>query len=222
MLGSITKNGVTLTNNGDGTFTLNGTSTTDIYFDITTSFVLPKGTYKLTGTPSNRGNSSMYEIIDYRPDLGEGVILEEDGTKNIKIGIVAYKGTYNNVIYKPMITKDLNATYNNFVSHKEGLALAIDVEQLTTAVQVPYEVGSGKEAFIGNCKYLSSVSEPNKPSMYVIEHAGRGIVWGYTYESIEDPSWAQYLYTHIGLPNVYVLWCWEHTWRVYTLNWTEI
>lgn len=111
-----TKNGVTLTNNGDGTYTLNGTTTTDSYFQICR--VRVKGKFKLTGTPRNRGNSSLYESIDYRVDLGDGVVIEEDGSRDIKIVIAVYSGSYDNVLYKPMLTDDLDSTYDDFVSNK--------------------------------------------------------------------------------------------------------
>lgn len=111
-----TKNGITLTNNEDGTYTLNGTTTTDSYFQICR--VRVKGKFKLTGTPRNRGNSSLYEAVDYRVDLGDGVVIEEDGSRYIEIVIAVYSGSYNNVLYKPMLTDDLDSTYDDFVSNK--------------------------------------------------------------------------------------------------------
>lgn len=115
-----TKNGVTLTNNGDGTCTLNGTATGDTYFEICKTRV--KGKFKLTGTPRNHGSSLLYEAIDYRVDLGDGVVIEEDGSRYIKFTIVAYPGTYDNVLYKPMLTTDLDATYDDFVSNSASLS----------------------------------------------------------------------------------------------------
>lgn len=124
-MGTTTSNGVTCTNNGDGTYTLNGTATDGEFFTIASNIYL-KGTYKLTGTPINRGNASMYDAEEYRVDTGGGVILEQDGTKKITIIIVAYAGTYNNVVFKPMLTTDLSATYDDFVSYEDSLQPGIN------------------------------------------------------------------------------------------------
>lgn len=124
-----TKNGITLTNNGDGTYTLNGITTTDSYFRIGVAKL--KGRYKLVGTPLNRGNSSLYEAVDYRVDLGDGVILEENGDREISIHIAVYEGVYNNVVYKPMITDDLDATYDDFTPYNYSLTYNSNIEYFT-------------------------------------------------------------------------------------------
>lgn len=46
-----TKNGVTVTNNGDGTYTLNGTATDTIWTFIFGTITLNKGVYKGVGHP---------------------------------------------------------------------------------------------------------------------------------------------------------------------------
>lgn len=127
-----TKNGVTLTNNGDGTYTLDGTATGNTYFSINPPIALNPGIYKVLGTPAGGSNSSygfggkFTDTFKVDNETGNGIIftvdsktaLDEDG-----FIIFAMNGkTYNNVIFKPMLTNDLNATYDDFVPYQDSLA----------------------------------------------------------------------------------------------------
>ena len=77
-LQTTTTNGVTCTNNGDGTYTLNGTASSETYFVISNEGNIKKGTYKLVGCPSNGGVNKymlyMHEINIYEQDYGDGVL----------------------------------------------------------------------------------------------------------------------------------------------------
>lgn len=106
-----TLNGVTCTNNGDGSFTLNGTATSDAYFNVfSTQFnailggtPLPTDTYRLTGCPSGGGYSSydLYTLPNYHTDLGSGSTF----TDGVTGGSIFIKNGYtcNNLVFKPMI-----------------------------------------------------------------------------------------------------------------------
>ena len=112
-----TLNGVTCTNNG-GAYTVNGTATSDTVFWIGGCH-LKYGKYKLLGTPNVNGCSmggSIYGNIGYN-----GVILEQEINGDLAI-IVSSGTTVNNAIFKPMITTNLNATYDDFVSYEDSLA----------------------------------------------------------------------------------------------------
>src|SRR5574344_1131055 len=54
-LQTATTNGVTCTNNGDGTYTLNGTASDTCRFKLNT-IELSKGSYKVIGTPKGGNN----------------------------------------------------------------------------------------------------------------------------------------------------------------------
>lgn len=121
-LGTTTVNGITCTNNGDGTYTLNGTSTAS----SNTNFVIPfsspfKGKCKLIGCPSDI-NSIAELQCDYNgvwdsknTDHGKGSILDSTNLLT-NIAIVIFPNvTVNNIIFKPMITTNLSATYDDFV-----------------------------------------------------------------------------------------------------------
>lgn len=122
-LASTTQNGVTCTNNGDGTYTLNGTASDTSWFTVVKSAPLKMGTYKLVGCPSGGKTSSgwIFELtfIDNYGggvDYGAGALLTfpENTNKDLYIGV--YKGTVcNNLVFKPMLTTNLSATYSDFV-----------------------------------------------------------------------------------------------------------
>ena len=121
------KYGVTITNNGDGTYTLNGTSTdsrSDIY--LKTSLSLKKGTYKIIYGVNcwiqlNHSNGSISDRI---------FTLDSDTVVDVRLGF--NKGmVFDNEIIKPMITTDLNATYDDFVPYTgDGETLASDVAEI--------------------------------------------------------------------------------------------
>nr|DAR48760.1 MAG TPA: hypothetical protein [Bacteriophage sp.] len=123
-LGTTTQNGITCTNNGDGTYTLNGTATANFSEYITTLFGLSQNeSYKLLGTPVG-GSAQTYSITllsedfsDYVDDIGEGVIITPKKSSYLaRLNI--FKGTtVNNLVFKPILTTNLNATMDDFVGY---------------------------------------------------------------------------------------------------------
>ena len=109
-----TKNGVTCTDNKDGTFTLNGTSNSSeqTVFWVTQDnslFYLKTGQYKVVGTPSNTSAFIGGASIDYA-DYSGAIIDHTEGTA-LSLGIVVPPNySANNEVFKPMITDDLSAT----------------------------------------------------------------------------------------------------------------
>lgn len=125
-LGTVTKNGVTFTNNGDGTYTLNGTAIGEnAVFEVNINRCIEYGkTYRLVGCPQS-GGSGKYgleatdQIIYGVNDYGDGAIFNPYETGHeYKMLIVVYKNyTVNNLVFKPMLTTNLNATYDDFVPY---------------------------------------------------------------------------------------------------------
>lgn len=132
-LKTTTVNGVTCTNNGDGTYTLNGVSTdTDNWLLSFKNIKLKKGKkYKLIGfdtiTTDLYFKASENEFYSYN---NNGIFTNSQEREEIYIrfnsGI-----TFDNVIVKPMITENLNATYDDFVPYTgDGDTLTEDVASL--------------------------------------------------------------------------------------------
>ena len=125
-LKTITTNGVTCTNNEDGTYTLNGTSTAYTYFTFQgSSDIDVKRGCKLLGCPTT-GDLNKYLLMynatidgnsTQKFDDGDGSVMNEDGTiTNVSIN-VSSGITLDNVIFKPMITYYEDATYDDFVPY---------------------------------------------------------------------------------------------------------
>ncbi len=117
------KNGIVVTDNNDGTYTVNGTNTAtgNTTFDIYVEIKSQRSTsVKLLGCPPNDeglilqtyydrswGNSSTW-------DRGNGSTID-DLTKLGRLSILIPSGkTVDNVIFKPMITTDMDATYSDY------------------------------------------------------------------------------------------------------------
>ena len=137
-LQTTTQNGVTCTNNGDGTYTLKGKSTSS----SNTNFVMPfsspfKGKCKLIGCPSDIDSIAELQcnyngIWDSKnTDNGKGSILDSANLLT-DIAIVIFPNvSVNNLVFKPMITTNLNATYDDFVPYTgDGETLAADVAEI--------------------------------------------------------------------------------------------
>lgn len=136
-LQSQTINGVTCTNNGDGTFTLNTVDkASDItYFVITSEQKLNKGTYKMTGVGKDSAKDYYMYTLDHKLTSdslrdGVGTITEDNYKQAIYIRISKDAVIHNDVI-KPMITTDLDADYDSFISYTGDTgSLNGDVAQL--------------------------------------------------------------------------------------------
>ena len=117
-----TVRGVTFTNNGDGTYTVNGTATDNVFFDICN--VTANGTFKITGCPVG-GSALKYEfciitsdaVSFIARDFGNGINFDETMSNAIARIVVRNGYTANNLLFKPMLTTDLNAKYDDYVPY---------------------------------------------------------------------------------------------------------
>lgn len=133
-LETTTKNGVTCTNNGDGTYTLNGTSTIDGYTFFDLGFYMTSiEAYGLTligDKNSDYGHNSYgiyWDASAGSTNVSSGwvegkstKIPEITNSANVNVGFfiaIGGKRTANNVVFKPMLTTDLSATYDDFVPY---------------------------------------------------------------------------------------------------------
>ena len=125
-LGTVTQNGVTCTNNGDGTYTLNGTASADAEFVLygSSNIVELNKEFRLTGCPKN---TDAYLLVGdwgypwrlYGADRGDGSNFEiTTSSPDKRVGINVPKGVIvDNIVFKPMLTTNLNATYDDFVPY---------------------------------------------------------------------------------------------------------
>ena len=140
-LQTTTINGVTCTNNGDGTYTLNGTATNYANFILINEGtavirqMIDGKTFKVTGFKET-GNYRL-ECTAWLPTGGTYVFDSRiwnvpNGAKGLRIDIAVLSGaTLNDVVVKPMLTTDLNATYDDFVPYTgKGETLIHDVAEI--------------------------------------------------------------------------------------------
>lgn len=118
-LATSTKNGVTCTNNGDGTYTFNGTASAKSSFYMGYDFPVTVG-QKILGCPKG-GSADTYRFcvngLGY--EYGDGLIVET--TRMTYAWIEIQSGyTCDNLIFKPMLTTNLKATYKEFVKRVGG------------------------------------------------------------------------------------------------------
>lgn len=121
-LETTTINGVECRNNGDGTYTLNGTAEENTLFNIifSTPMIISSTNKKFVCCPksfdgigyAHLGTSNGWGDMD----RGNGVIISTNDVTKISI-VVAKGNTCDNVVVKPMITTNLNATYDDFVPY---------------------------------------------------------------------------------------------------------
>lgn len=127
-LQTTTQNGVTCTNNGDGTYTLNGTNNKQsaIYFYLINDFnfkVNETREYKMI-SKEFFGDKTILIVYkenwsqQYRDGGGSNTKFTFDSESYYAVALIVEPGTTcDNLIFKPMITTDLNATYDDFVPY---------------------------------------------------------------------------------------------------------
>lgn len=107
-----TKNGITMVNNGDGTYTVNGTATDD--FDIALAPYTTKQNiyYTLSGCPSGGSKTTYYlDPRGYEYDTGRGTTIinpNQDFSNYIRI-VIKKDVTVNNLLFKPMFNEGQTA-----------------------------------------------------------------------------------------------------------------
>lgn len=107
-----TINGITMVNNRDGTYTVNGTATND--FDIAIAKYTMKQNiyYTLSGCPSGGSETTYYlDPRGYKYDTGSGLTIrnpKQDFSNYIRI-VIKKDVTVNNLLFKPMFNEGQTA-----------------------------------------------------------------------------------------------------------------
>lgn len=172
-----TSNGVTCTNNGgDGTYTLNGTASANavfIFYSKTKNNFIGK---KLLGCPhikQGRSGSQLYISLWKQDDSwlksiiddGDGVIIDDGYYIEISIFIPSsYK--CNNLVFKPMITPNLNATYDDFVSYEDSLATNKVIATKTVTLGTSWT--SNSNGYYTQTVTLSGITSSDNPVIDVV------------------------------------------------------
>ena len=119
-------NGVTCTANADGTYVFNGTATGKASFFFDRKLNLD-GIVKLVGCPPG-GSIDTYSIVlpAVARDTGNGA--QTKNLKNYEDRTVIEIGagyTCKNLVFRPMVTRDLIATYDDYSSYREPVVFPV-------------------------------------------------------------------------------------------------
>lgn len=161
-LETTTKNGVTCKNNGDGTYTLNGTSTDYVQFESPICLI-KKGKYALFGNPSDINTDSDFFVgildtvngyqiggLSFSNDYAT-INVDSDVEYKLAIRVIHSGVHFDNLLFKPMIVdieKYPGTTYDDFEPyHEQTVTLPYDLYGV--------KVASGGNVTIGGQQYVS-------------------------------------------------------------------
>ena len=111
-----TKEGITWTNNGDGTFTVNGTAESGSGLRLDTFYIEGNRTYLMAGCPEGGGAGKYFMFDGYSKlssDVGSGTIKTVSGSDRTLCSPILYVvagQTVSNLVFKPQLF-DLTEIY---------------------------------------------------------------------------------------------------------------
>ena len=140
-LGTVKQDGITCTNNGDGTYTFNGTASARTYFIFDSLNLEKNARLRLIGMTNPINTRTMYiQTLDgvsqtvFMTD-NDGIFTCSLSTKYSVGFLVNDNETCNNILIKPMLTTNLNATYDDFVPYTGSTGqLNSDVADIQSAL----------------------------------------------------------------------------------------
>lgn len=157
-LQTTTQNGVTCTNNGDGTYTLNGTAKSQTIFNLFNVNENIYGGKLITGCQPGGGRNTFNIVIvyytkdrkwaseDYEVGNGKIIKIKNESSYLLSIGILVRTGyVCNNVIFKPMIVEGAASTYEPY--HEQTVTLPYTLNAIP--------VSSGGNVTIDGQQYVS-------------------------------------------------------------------
>ena len=159
-LETTTKNGVTCTNNGDGTYTLNGTASVTTHFVFGALNLEKNVCLRLIGMTNSSDTRELYvQTVDGTSQTA--FITDNDGiftcsfSTKYNVGCVISKNEkLANILIKPMITTNLSATYSDFVPYTgDSGSLNGDVADLRGDMYFEKEISLAKAQLIKNGSY---------------------------------------------------------------------
>ena len=145
-----TVNGVTFTDNGDGSITVNGTATENAIFNLKTITVQIGSNYFLSGCPST-GSTTTYIVyaadgVYGYADAGAGKLINPAST-NLSLSVLVYAGaTLSNVVFRPMLNAGTTALpYQPYFKGLKNASFEKIVSTGKNLVPYPYEKSTKTE-----------------------------------------------------------------------------
>lgn len=193
-----TLNGITMTDNRDGTYTLNGTCTANAVFGLVPSFTtITNRKYLFRGCPSGGSATTYYFTDSYTTgprDYGEGDIWQATSSGTCQPSIMVVKGaTLNNVVFAPQVI-DLTLMFgNNDYITTEYLSSKYFVNKY-----YPYNKGMLLPLSVSKIKITGANICPNEPYVNATITGGIGDTINYDFDS----DYAKTTITNLATPRV--------------------
>lgn len=129
------EDGITFTDNGDGTITANGTATGDAVFLLLETVLtdMPSARYVYSGCPAGGSADTYYMLVTNtgHQDIGNGV-TPANTDRIYRVRIVIKTGTtVNNLVFKPMVestTDGIKTAYEPYTGGLAGPSPAVPIE----------------------------------------------------------------------------------------------
>lgn len=131
--GTAEMNGVTFTDNGDGTVTADGTvrgTDGEVIYRLRKGFVLPKGSYTLSGCPAGGGDESYRltytgEDDEEWYDSGSGRLIETSAECRGDISIRIKEGvTVTSLLFKPQLERgEVKTEYSRYIENFDSVVV---------------------------------------------------------------------------------------------------
>ena len=180
-LQTTTQNGIICTNNGDGTYTLNGTKTADVaWLQLGTVSLKANKSYKLIGQSPADTSTDVRVYDNDGIYFGNGTyggatpIITPTTDLTLSMQIRIAESTLNNFTIKPMLTPNLNATYDDFVPYTgDGETLTHDVAVLKNDLMFK-NVWSGE---IYKANETATISNFSNSKKYLFEFKAKSIAY---------------------------------------------
>ncbi len=186
-----TINGVTFTDNGDGTITVNGTATGNAWYPISTrsasTIYATKGKYHLSGCPSGGGNLKYYLQCNVYNDTTQVIAFNEFGSgttrdlnsytfTSISVNFTVCEGvTVENLTFRPLLVD------RDDISSYEPYGYKIPILNDTRENLINVEDRTVKQINSYYANFAISLTDSNMSTYlpYLDEMKGKSIVCSY-------------------------------------------
>lgn len=169
-----TQKGITFTDNGDGTITVNGTSTGLATFTLGSVSLDRTKSYFLYGKNTSSNLVLRIQMGQvWRAEAGNGLAISQVGGKNFSITLSALKGfTFNNVIIYPQLEEGSVATdYKVNTGDKEVLKVKYNSKNLIPYPYVSNTITNNGVTYTvnanGSIKVSGTASADNNSTFFI-------------------------------------------------------
>lgn len=179
-----TVNGVTFTDNGDGTITANGTAEEDVIytFELQEEIIIPKGTYMLSGCPEEldciQCQMSMYidDKLAHTTFGGDKAVKGEVfATGKLSFKIYLSKGTVlENLIFKPQL--EAGSVAHEYELYKKSSVIQVDPENpepVLCAISPTFTLLSSREGVRISFEYICNLNTTIRNMWEIIATSAR-------------------------------------------------